>query len=88
MLSPFTGHYLIPRCRGDIAMLSNMNTSVPDAPWCLHKLWTHGHTGVVRGLLWDEPVCALDPRSSSFPEIIFRIKHLSLEGKTARLTHG
>ncbi|KAF8876287.1 WD40-repeat-containing domain protein [Gymnopilus junonius] len=39
---------------GDIAMLSNMNVSVPDAPWGLHKLWTHGHTGVVRSLLWDE----------------------------------
>ncbi|PPQ83653.1 hypothetical protein CVT25_006259 [Psilocybe cyanescens] len=39
---------------GDIALLSNMNTSVPDAPWCLHKLWTHGHVGVVRALVWDE----------------------------------
>ncbi|PPQ83949.1 hypothetical protein CVT26_011644 [Gymnopilus dilepis] len=39
---------------GDVAMLSNMNISVPDAPWCLHKLWTHGHSGIVRSLLWDE----------------------------------
>jgi hypothetical protein len=46
-------------------MLSNMNTSVPDAPWCLHKLWTHGHSGVVRGLLWDEAVCA-QPTSQLF----------------------
>lgn len=56
---------LNPACRGDIAMLSNMNTSVPDAPWCLHKLWTHGHSGVVRGLLWDEAVCAPLPLQSS-----------------------
>ncbi|KAF5321773.1 hypothetical protein D9619_001185 [Psilocybe cf. subviscida] len=40
---------------GDIALLSNMNPSVPDAPWCLRKLFTHGHTGVVRTALWDEP---------------------------------
>lgn len=33
-----------------------MNISVPNAPWCLHKLWTHGHVGVVRSLLWDEEV--------------------------------
>ncbi|KAF8164828.1 WD40-repeat-containing domain protein [Crassisporium funariophilum] len=48
-LSVFTGTN-----EGDVALLSNMNTSVPDAPWCLHKLWTHGHAGVVRSLLWDE----------------------------------
>jgi len=42
--------------RGDVVLLSNMNLSVPDAPWCLHKIWSHGHTGIVRGLLWDEPV--------------------------------
>lgn len=47
-----------PLIRGDIALLSNMNTSVPDAPWCLHKLWTHGHVGVVRTLVWDEKVNA------------------------------
>ncbi|CAA7270746.1 unnamed protein product [Cyclocybe aegerita] len=39
---------------GDVALLSNVNPSVQDAPWCLHKLWTHGHVGVVRSLLWDE----------------------------------
>ena len=33
-----------------------MNISVPEAPWCLHKLWTHGHVGVVRSLFWDEEV--------------------------------
>ncbi|KAF8966452.1 WD40-repeat-containing domain protein [Flammula alnicola] len=48
-LSIFTGSN-----EGDIALLSNMNISVPDAPWCLHKLWTHGHVGVVRDALWDE----------------------------------
>ncbi|KDR74407.1 hypothetical protein GALMADRAFT_141450 [Galerina marginata CBS 339.88] len=48
-LSVFTGTN-----EGDIALLSNMNIEVPDAPWCLHKLWTHGHSGVVRSLLWDE----------------------------------
>src|SRR5271168_2584778 len=33
-----------------------MNISVQGAPWCLHKLWTHGHVGVVRSLLWDAEV--------------------------------
>lgn len=52
----FFSAFWLGSVRGDIAMLSNMNTSVPDAPWCLHKLWTHGHKGVVRSLLWDEEV--------------------------------
>ncbi|KAF9475892.1 WD40 repeat-like protein, partial [Pholiota conissans] len=48
-LSVFTGSH-----QGDVALLGNMNTSVPDAPWCLYKVWTHGHSGVVRDVLWDE----------------------------------
>ncbi|KAF8189687.1 WD40-repeat-containing domain protein [Pholiota molesta] len=48
-LSVFTGSF-----QGDVALLGNMNTSVPDAPWCLYKVWTHGHSGVVRDVLWDE----------------------------------
>jgi len=48
-------HLLLPP-RGDVALLSNMNISTNYAPWCLHKLWTHGHVGVVRSLFWDEPV--------------------------------
>lgn len=44
--------------RGDVALLSNANLSVPDAPWYLHKLWTNGHVGVVRSLLWDDEVCS------------------------------
>ncbi|TFK43035.1 WD40-repeat-containing domain protein [Crucibulum laeve] len=39
---------------GDVALLSNMNPSVADAPWCVHRLWTNGHVGVVRSMLWDE----------------------------------
>ncbi|KAF8075971.1 WD40-repeat-containing domain protein [Lyophyllum atratum] len=38
---------------GDVALLSNANLSVPDAPWYLHNIWSTGHTGVVRSLLWD-----------------------------------
>jgi len=37
-------------------MISNTNLSLPGAPWCLHNLWTNGHVGVVRSLLWDEDV--------------------------------
>ena len=48
--------------RGDVALLSNANLSVPDAPWYLHSLWTNGHVGIVRSLLWDDDVCILqDP---------------------------
>ncbi|KAG5645772.1 hypothetical protein DXG03_005309 [Asterophora parasitica] len=38
---------------GDIALLSNANLTVPDAPWYLHNIWSTGHVGVVRSLLWD-----------------------------------
>ena len=37
-------------------MVSNANLSIPDAPWYLHNLWTNGHIGIVRSLLWDEEV--------------------------------
>ncbi|KJA14648.1 hypothetical protein HYPSUDRAFT_48952 [Hypholoma sublateritium FD-334 SS-4] len=49
MLSVFTGSH-----QGDVALLSNTNFSARDAPWCIHKTWTHGHSGVVRDVLWDE----------------------------------
>ncbi|KAH7878679.1 uncharacterized protein C8R40DRAFT_1167403 [Lentinula edodes] len=41
---------------GDIALLSNRDLSTPQssAQWSLHKLWSTGHEGVVRSLLWDE----------------------------------
>ncbi|KAJ7590778.1 WD40-repeat-containing domain protein [Mycena floridula] len=39
---------------GDIALMSNSNLSVAGSPWGLHRLWTNGHVGVVRSLLWDE----------------------------------
>lgn len=43
-----------PDDRGDVALLTNANLSVDDAPWSLHHLWTAGHVGVVRSLLYDE----------------------------------
>ncbi|RDB20465.1 WD repeat-containing protein 89 [Hypsizygus marmoreus] len=39
---------------GDIALLSNSELSTANAPWCLHNIWSNGHVGVVRSLLWDE----------------------------------
>ncbi|KAJ4495767.1 WD40-repeat-containing domain protein [Lentinula edodes] len=41
---------------GDIALLSNSDLLTPQssAQWSLHKLWSTGHEGVVRSLLWDE----------------------------------
>ncbi|KAF8900022.1 WD40-repeat-containing domain protein [Mucidula mucida] len=36
---------------GDFALLS-----IPDSgsPWYIHNIWSHGHVGVVRSLLWDK----------------------------------
>jgi len=42
--------------RGDVALLSNANLFVPDAPWYLHGIWANGHIGVVRSILYDEEV--------------------------------
>ncbi|KAK0498357.1 WD40-repeat-containing domain protein [Armillaria luteobubalina] len=39
---------------GDLALLSNSDLSTQNSPWLLHKIWSNGHTGVVRSLLWDE----------------------------------
>ncbi|KII96048.1 hypothetical protein PLICRDRAFT_170630 [Plicaturopsis crispa FD-325 SS-3] len=35
---------------GGIGLLTN----TPDSPWTLQNIWTGGHTGVVRSVLWDE----------------------------------
>ena len=78
-------HFLMVSYRGDIALLSNMNISVPDAPWCLHKLWTHGHVGIVRSLLWDEDVGSVSSLLLSLISIYyFRTTHWLLGAKTAR----
>ncbi|KAK0467894.1 WD40-repeat-containing domain protein [Desarmillaria tabescens] len=39
---------------GDLALLSNSDLSTQNSSWTLHKIWSNGHTGVVRSLLWDE----------------------------------
>ncbi|KAJ6627429.1 WD40-repeat-containing domain protein [Mycena sp. CBHHK59/15] len=39
---------------GDIALLTNPNLAAPGAPWSLRNVWTNGHVGVVRSLLWDD----------------------------------
>jgi hypothetical protein len=46
--------------RGDFALLSNTDLSIPAAPWQLHNIWSNGHVGIVRSVLWDEPVRILD----------------------------
>ncbi|KAJ8094499.1 hypothetical protein AAF712_013834 [Marasmius tenuissimus] len=44
---------------GDIAQVTNDYLGVPDSEalkpwlWTLEKVWSHGHEGVVRSLLWD-----------------------------------
>lgn len=48
-LAVFTGSN-----EGDLALLSNSDLSTQNSPWLLHKIWSNGHTGVVRSLLWDE----------------------------------
>lgn len=55
-----------------------MNTSVPDAPWCLHKLWTHGHVGVVRALVWDEQVSLIYPCSTPLDADFFLLQNETL----------
>ncbi|EGO01512.1 hypothetical protein SERLA73DRAFT_176815 [Serpula lacrymans var. lacrymans S7.3] len=39
---------------GDVALISSNDLSNSSSPWSLHGLWTGGHVGVVRSLLWDE----------------------------------
>ncbi|KAK7695576.1 hypothetical protein QCA50_000212 [Cerrena zonata] len=39
---------------GDIAMISRPDLADPESPWQLHRVWTNGHVGIVRSLLWDE----------------------------------
>jgi len=38
---------------GDVALMSTTDHS-PAAPWSLHRLYTAGHAGIVRSILWDE----------------------------------
>ncbi|KAF9563335.1 WD40 repeat-like protein [Agrocybe pediades] len=66
---------------GDVVLLSNMNLSVPDAPWCLHKIWSHGHTGIVRGLLWDEPNETLVTGGEDGKLNVWPIKPIPVENK-------
>ncbi|KAF7982287.1 hypothetical protein HWV62_28948 [Athelia sp. TMB] len=39
---------------GDVALITSSHLSNAEAPWSLERLWTHGHVGVVRSVLWDE----------------------------------
>ncbi|KAL0572763.1 hypothetical protein V5O48_009195 [Marasmius crinis-equi] len=43
---------------GDIAQVTNQYLGVPEPTtpwtWSLETLWTHGHEGVVRSVLWDD----------------------------------
>ncbi|KAI6128398.1 WD40-repeat-containing domain protein [Pisolithus croceorrhizus] len=39
---------------GDAALITNSNLSQPVAPWTIHSVWTGGHVGIVRSILWDE----------------------------------
>lgn len=42
--------------RGDAALITNSDLSKPDAPWAIQSVWSGGHTGIVRSILWDEDV--------------------------------
>ncbi|TCD66828.1 hypothetical protein EIP91_000906 [Steccherinum ochraceum] len=39
---------------GDVAWITRPSLSDPNTPWSLHRMWTTGHLGIVRSLLWDE----------------------------------
>ncbi|KAH8106301.1 WD40-repeat-containing domain protein [Cristinia sonorae] len=39
---------------GDVALLTRPSLSNASSPWSLHRMWSTGHTGVVRSVLWDE----------------------------------
>ncbi|KZT12893.1 WD40 repeat-like protein [Laetiporus sulphureus 93-53] len=39
---------------GDIAIISRPTYLDLESPWIMSNLWTNGHAGVVRSVLWDE----------------------------------
>ncbi|KIY71827.1 WD40 repeat-like protein [Cylindrobasidium torrendii FP15055 ss-10] len=39
---------------GDVALLTNSDMGQPSSQWYIHNVWSHGHVGVVRSLLWDK----------------------------------
>ncbi|THH33633.1 hypothetical protein EUX98_g496 [Antrodiella citrinella] len=39
---------------GDVALITRASLTNLEEPWALHRMWTTGHAGVVRSLLWDE----------------------------------
>jgi len=39
---------------GDFALISSSDVYDAGAPWSLHRVWSEGHTDIVRSLLWDE----------------------------------
>lgn len=55
-LAPHLRCHTVVASRGDIALLSNADLSTPGAPWSLHNIWSNGHVGIVRSVLWDEEV--------------------------------
>ena len=46
-------------------MLTRATLSDPESPWVLRRSWTEGHAGVVRSVLWDEPVSYIIPLTPS-----------------------
>lgn len=44
------------RFRGDIALIRNADYEDREASWTLERVWSTGHSGVVRSMLWDERV--------------------------------
>ncbi|KAH7888111.1 WD40-repeat-containing domain protein [Phlebopus sp. FC_14] len=39
---------------GDVALISSRDLSDASVAWTIHSIWTTGHNGVVRSILWDE----------------------------------
>lgn len=40
--------------KGDAALVTNSSPSQPGASWTIHSIWSGGHVGIVRSVLWDE----------------------------------
>jgi WD40 repeat protein len=62
---------------GDVALITTSNLSSSTAPWSVNGLWTNGHIGVVRSLLWDEPVGRFHSISATLQLIPLNIEQRS-----------
>jgi len=66
-------------CRGDAALITNGDLTRPDAPWAIQSIWTGGHAGIVRSILWDEDV-STRPHMSCWSFSFFKQNNVLVTG--------